>query len=174
LKKGIGFPSGLSSGQEVSALLDRAAAPYFDMKSFDDLPTPFRCVASDLVTQKKRTFDSGSVPDALRATMSLPGVFSPVQAENHIYIDGGLVDNLPVDAARSMGAQKIIAVHLRVKPLDPKQNLSAFDVLEASVSFVIAQNEEESLQMADTVVSVPTEDYTMFDYDQASAYPTRL
>jgi NTE family protein len=73
LKKGVQFPSGLNSGHEVGLILDRASLPYSDMKSFDDLPTPFRCVATDLVSGKARVFDRGSLAEALRSTMSLPG-----------------------------------------------------------------------------------------------------
>jgi len=70
------------------------------MKTFDQLPIPFRCVAVDMVSRQKHVFDSGSLPQALRASMSIPGFFTPVVDGNHIYVDGGLLDNLPVDAGR--------------------------------------------------------------------------
>ena len=73
----MGLPSGLSAGQGVGLVLSRLAAPYGRMKSFDDLPTPFRCVASDLNSGKGVIFETGSLFDALRATMSMPRFLRP-------------------------------------------------------------------------------------------------
>ena len=167
LKDGIRFPSGFNSGHQVGLILDRVALPYSDLKSFDDLPTPFRCVATDLVSGKATVFANGSLSEALRATMSLPAVFSPVRRDGQIYVDGGIIDNLPVDVARAMGADIVIAVHLEVPPINPKEPLSAFSVLERSVSVVISVNELASMQKADIVVPVHTEAYTMLDYQAA-------
>jgi NTE family protein len=167
LKGGVRFPLGLSSGQQVGLILDRVGAPYSSMTTFDDLPTPFRCVATDLVSGNPVVFDKGSLSDALRGTMSLPGVFNPLRQSGQVYVDGGLVDNLPVDVARSMGADMVIAVHLRSKPFTPTQGLSALDVLQGSVSVVIASNELQSMEQADILISVATQDYGALDY-QAS------
>jgi NTE family protein len=167
LKDGISFPSGFNSGHQVGLILDRLALPYSDLKSFDELPTPFRCVATDLVSGKATVFSNGSLSEALRATMSLPAVFSPVRRDGQIYVDGGIIDNLPVDVARAMGADIVIAVHLEAPPIDPKEPLSAFSVLERSVSVVISVNELASMEKADVVVPVHTEAYTMLDYQSA-------
>lgn len=165
LKGGVHLPAGFNSGQEVGLILDRIGAPYSSMTTFDDLPTPFRCVATDLVSGNAVVFDKGSLAVALRGTMSLPGVFNPLRQNGQVYVDGGLVDNLPVDVARKAGADVVIAVHLRTKPLDPAQGLSAFNVLQGSVSVVIAANELQSMEQADILISVPTEDYGTLDYD---------
>src|SRR5271165_6786725 len=77
IHKGLQFPAGLNSGQQVTLILDKIAAPYSEIKSFNDLPTPFACVASDLVSGKQKVFRSGSLGLALRSTMSLPGIFTP-------------------------------------------------------------------------------------------------
>ena len=167
LKDGLSFPSGFNSGHQVGLILDRIALPYSDLKSFDDLPTPFRCVATDLVSGKSIVFDRGSLADALRATMSLPGIFSPVRRDDEVLVDGGLLKNLPVDVARAMGADIVIAVHLEVKPLNPNQPLSAFGVLGQSVSVVIAANELATMQKADVLIPVHTEAFTSTDYAAA-------
>lgn len=167
LKGGIVFPSGFNSGHQVGLILDRVALPYSELKSFNDLPTPFRCVATDLVTGKATVFSEGSLSEALRATMSLPAIFSPVRRDGQIYVDGGLIDNLPVDVARAMGADIVIAVHLETEPLKPDEGLSAFSVLQRSVSVVISVNELESMKKADILVRVHTEDYTSTDYQAA-------
>jgi NTE family protein len=167
LKNGVSLPSGFNSGHQVGLILDRIALPYSDLNSFDELPTPFRCVATDLVSEKAIVFDRGSLAEALRATMSLPGVFSPVRRDDQVLVDGGLLKNLPVDVARAMGADIVIAVHLEVKPLNPKEPLSAFGVLGESVSVVIAANELASMQKADVLIPVHTQEYTSLDYAAA-------
>src|SRR5215469_3332612 len=169
LKNGISFPSGFNSGHQVGLIIDRIALPYSNLESFDDLPTPFRSVASDLVSGKATVFDRGSLARALRATMSLPAVFSPVRDGEHVYVDGGLLDNLPADVARRMGVDVVIAVHLRTQPLDPKQPLSVFGVLESSVSVVVSVTELEGMEKSDILITVPTEKFTSTDYEQANA-----
>jgi len=94
LKQGLQPPGGLNSGQSVRFIIDRNVLPYSDGRSFDQLPIPFRCVATDLVSGKPVVFQNGSLSDALRATMSIPGVFSPVKQDGKILADGGLLDNL--------------------------------------------------------------------------------
>src|SRR5205807_9632997 len=125
----INCPSAVIADQQVGLILDRIALPYSDLKSFDDLPTPFLFVATDLVSGKAVVFKDGPLSEALRATMSLPAIFSPVRRDDHVYVDGGIVNNLPVDVARAMGADIVIAVHLEVPPLNPDQGLSVFSVL---------------------------------------------
>jgi len=167
LKHGIVFPSGFNSGHQVGLILDRVALPYSNLKTFNDLPTPFRCVATDLVSGKATVFSQGSLSDALRATMSLPAIFSPVRRDGEVYVDGGIIDNLPVDVARAMGADIVIAVHLETPPLKPDEALSAFAVLQRSVGVVISVNELENMKKADILIRAHTEAYTMIDYPAA-------
>lgn len=77
LRHGLQFPSGFNTGQQVDLILDRISLPYAELKTFDDLPIPFACVAADLVTRSEHVFRSGPLDLALRSTMSLPGIFSP-------------------------------------------------------------------------------------------------
>ena len=167
IRQGLRLPEGFNSGQHVSFILDQVALPYSDMKTFNDLPTPFGCVATDLVTNRPWVFRSGSLATALRATMSLPAIFAPVRADGQVFADGGLLNNLPVDVAKDMGAELTLAIHLQVAPLNPKDYLSAFGVLSESISTVIAANELRSMEMADIVIAVPVDKFTSMDYDKA-------
>jgi NTE family protein len=97
LKKGLTLPGGLNAGQRISLLIDHETLAYSQLKSFNDLPTPFRCVATDLVTGKEVIFSDGDLATAMRATMSIPGLFTPVRTDGHVYVDGGLVGNLQTD-----------------------------------------------------------------------------
>src|SRR5271166_501730 len=167
IRKGLQFPAGLNSGQQVTLILDKIAAPYSEIKSFNDLPTPFACVASDLVTGKQKVFRSGSLGLALRSTMSLPGIFTPVRTKDAIYADGGLLDNIPVKVAKEMGADLTLAVHLSEAGMSPNANLSSFAVLGQSLSVMISANELQNMESADILVSVPLQKYGALDFDKA-------
>jgi NTE family protein len=167
LRKGLQFPEGFNSGQDVGMILDRIALPYSEVIDFNDLPIPFACVATDLVASQAFVFRQGSLSLALRSTMSLPGVFSPVRWEGHIFADGGLMDNLPVDVAQSMGADLTLAVHLETSKLDPTATLSTFGVLGRSVSVVVAANELRSIEKADILISVPLAGFDSLEYNRS-------
>ena len=167
LRKGVQFPEGFNSGQQVSLILDQVALPYSEIKSFNDLPIPFACVATDLVSGKPKVFRSGSLSLALRSTMSLPGIFTPVRTKDAIYADGGLLQNIPVEVAKQMGADITLAVHLAEAPLEPNANLSSFGVLGQSISVMISANELKSMESADLLISVPLQKYNALSFDKA-------
>ncbi len=165
-RHGLTAPAGLNAGHQIELLIDRVTAPYSRVKSFDELPIPFRCVAVDLVSGKQHVFQDGSLALAMRSTMSIPGAFAPVKDGAAVYVDGGLLDNLPTDVVRQMGADIVIAVHLEIGPVKAADIQSIFQVLQRSVSSVLAVNELRGLSLADAVVSVNLADYTTLDYDK--------
>ena len=164
LRDGLSLPAGLNAGHHIGLLIDRVTLPYDEVASFDALPVPFRCVATDLVSRKSYVFKDGSLAVALRATMSIPGAFSPVHDGKAVFVDGGLLNNLPTDVVRQMGAEIVIAVHLERAPVEAKDIQSVFSVLDHSVRVVLEENELRSLAQADAVVSVPLADYRSVDY----------
>lgn len=151
-KRRLRFPSGLSSGHGVGLIISRFAAAYGDLDSFDDLPTPFRCVAVDLVKAREVVFGEGSLPDALRATMSLPAVFAPVRKDGMLLIDGGALNNLPVEVVRQMGADVVIAVALDLPQPTADELATLFGVARRSLSVMIIENERRNLGLADLVI----------------------
>lgn len=167
LRKGLQFPAGFNTGQEVDLILDRVALPYSELPSFNDLPIPFACVATDLVSGKPHIFRDGPLALAMRSTMSLPGIFSPVRSGDHLYADGGLLNNIPIDVAKEMGADVVLGIHLETEPLSPKATLPSYGVLGQSISVMIAANELRSMEQADILVTVPLQKYTALDYDKA-------
>jgi NTE family protein len=169
LRGGLQFPSGFNTGQEVNLVLDRVALPYSDITSFNDLPIPFACVATDLVSGKRHVFRGGSFSLAMRSTMSLPGIFTPVRSGKNLFVDGFLLDNLPIDVGKEMGADITLGIHLETASLDPKTNLSSFGVLGQSISVMSAVNELRSMEQADILVTVPLQKYTTLDYNKADA-----
>ncbi len=98
IKRGIVAPPSLNNGQQVELLLSRIAAPSYDIDSFDQLPTPFRCVAVDIVSASQVVLDHGSLAQAMRATMSLPLIFPPVELDGRVLVDGGVMNNVPAES----------------------------------------------------------------------------
>jgi NTE family protein len=169
LKHGATLPPGLNTGHQVNLLIDRETLPYSTVQSFNDLPIPFRCVATELVSGKAYVFQNGLLSDAMRSTMSIPGVFAPVRQGDKIFVDGGLVDNLPTDVVRKMGADVVIAVHLQISRTSAKEIQSAFEVLGRSVALVIAETELRGMEGADLVVRADVENYSTMAYDKTEA-----
>lgn len=167
VRKGVQFPAGFNSGQQVSLILDQVSLPYSEIKNFNDLPIPFACVATNLVTGKPQVFRDGSLSLALRSTMSLPGIFTPVRTKDAIYADGGLLQNIPIDVAKEMGADVTLGIHLEEADLTPDANMSSFAVLGRSISVMISANELRSMEKADMLISVPVQKYGALDFDKA-------
>jgi NTE family protein len=172
LKNGIALPSGLNSGQQVGLILDRAVLPYYDLKTFDELPIPFRCVATNLTTGKERVFDSGPLSQALRATMSIPAVFSPVMIDGNLYTDGGAVNNFPVDVAKKMGSDIVIGVYLDPGPPNPKEYYSFLTIAGRNISIMIAANELKGIEMTDVLLTADLRGFTSSSFkDGAKIIP---
>jgi len=164
LRHGLSAPAGLIAGHQIGLLIGRVTLPYYGISSFDDMPVPFRCVATDLVSGQSHVFKDGPLAIALRSTMSIPGVFSPVREGKAVYVDGGLLDNLPTDVVRKMGAEIVIGVHLESAPVEANDIRSVFSVLNHSVSAAVTENEMRSLELADSIISVPLGEFTTVDY----------
>src|SRR2546426_4985327 len=164
LRHGLSAPAGLIAGHQIGLLIDRVTLPYYGVSSFDEMPVPFRCVATDLVSRKSHVFADGSLALALRATMSIPGAFAPVHDGKAVFVDGGLLDNLPTDVVRQMGAEIVIAVHLETAPPEGENIQSAFTVLDQSLHVMLEESELRSLTQADAVISVPLAEFRTRDY----------
>jgi len=138
-------PLGALSGQGLETLLRRYSLPALSVRDFSKLPIPFRAVATDMETGQPVILDSGDLALALRSSMSVPGVFAPTEANDRILGDGGLVDNLPIDVARRMGADIVIAVNIGT-PLAGREALSSLGGLTSQmVSILTEQNVQRSL-----------------------------
>ncbi len=152
--KRVNFPAGLNSGHQTGLVIDRATLAYSDHLNFDDLPVAFKCVATDLTAGREKVFENGSIAQALRATMAIPAVFSPVVIDGHVYTDGAAVDNLPVDVARRAGADIVIAVYLDPGPVNPATTDSMFSVAAKNISIMVSANELRNMAAADILLRV--------------------
>lgn len=166
-KHGATLPSGLSSGHQISLIIDRETLAYSTVKSFDDLPIPFRCVSTELISEKAHVFSTGPIGFAMRSSMSLPGIFNPMRDGDRVYVDGALVDNLPTDLVRDMGPDVVIAIHLQVAPATANEIQSLFSVLQQSITVDTANTELRGMEAADIVVKVDLRKYTSLEFNKA-------
>jgi NTE family protein len=139
------LPAGAIYGQKLEFLLADLTATAPGDQDFDKLPTPFRAVATDLESGEEVVFDRGYLRQAMRASMSVPGAFDPVEINGRILVDGGLVNNVPIDIARKMGAEVIIAIDVGAvnRKRDTLNSLPA--VLDQMINISIRRNADESL-----------------------------
>ena len=168
LKHGLSFPNGLNSGSAVGMLLDEKMLPYCNLKDFDDLPIPFRCVATDLTTGKEHVFKDGSLAQAMRSTMSIPGVFAPVEHGTQVYSDGAAVNNLPVNVAREMGAEIVIAVYLDTGAFNKAGLNSLVGVAGRNVAIMISANELASMKNANILLKADVSKFTSGDFEKSA------
>jgi NTE family protein len=163
----IQLPKGLIQGQKLNQTLRRLTLPVARVTNFDDLPTPFRAVATDLETGDAVIMDSGDLTSAMRASMSAPGVFSPVEREGRLLVDGGIAENLPIDVARQMGVDILIVVDVGT-PLLKRDKLSSAPVISNQMLAILIQhNTRAQLQkMAPTDVLIEPQlgDTSAFDF----------
>lgn len=138
-------PQGTLSSRGLEALLRRFTLPVRKIRHFDELPTPFRAVSTDMESGEQKVLSQGDLALAIRSSMSVPGVFAPVEWEDRMLGDGGLVNNLPVDIARSMGADRVIAVNVGT-PIGGRESLgSLIGVTAQMINILTEQNVKRSL-----------------------------
>ena len=131
------LPKGLIQGQKLSLILREQLLHVYDVDEFDDLATPFRAVASDIETGDAYVMSRGDIELAIRASMSAPGIFSPVVVDGHTLVDGGLVGNVPVSVVRQMDVDIIIAVDVEFPLYPPQQLQSALQITEQMLTILI-------------------------------------
>jgi NTE family protein len=141
----IQLPVGAITGRRLDLLLHDLTLPATRQASFDDLPIPFRAVATDLVTGDMVVQRAGFLSQVVRASMSVPGAFDPVEIDGRLLVDGGLVRNVPVDIARDMGAEVVIAVDVGALNRGRSELDSLTAVLDQMVNINIRRNADASL-----------------------------
>jgi NTE family protein len=170
---GLKAPLGTVSSRGLESHLRRMTLPARQFTNFDQLPTPFRAVTTDMETGRALILGNGDLATALRSSMSVPGVFAPVEVDGRILGDGGLVNNTPVDVARAMGAQRLIVVNIGT-PLSKRDTLNSFTgVTSQMINILTEQNVQQSLRSLhpDDVLIAPTLDnLTAADFDRGPEF----
>jgi NTE family protein len=161
------LPRGLIQGQRLTETLRRLTLPVARLSNFDDLPTPFRAVATDLETGDAVVMGSGDLTTAMHASLSAPGVFAPVEREGRLLVDGGIADNVPVDIARAMGVDIVIVVDVGF-PLLPREQLTSIPVISNQMLAILirrnAQAQLATLRPTDILIQPQLGNTSSFDF----------
>ncbi|HEX9160098.1 MAG TPA: patatin-like phospholipase family protein [Thermoanaerobaculia bacterium] len=161
------LPRGLRSAQKFRFLLQSFLIPVAAVRDFSKLPVPFKAVAADIETGEAVVLDHGVLAEAIRASMSLPGVFTPVEYDGKLLVDGGIADNVPVDVVRAMGADIVIAVDVGSPLMKRDQIGSLFSVTSQVLTILTRQNSRVQLAAADVVIAPPVAAFGTMQFEDA-------
>ena len=166
----LGLPLGVIQGQNLALLLESKLAHASDTRDFDKLPIPFRAVATDIASGEKVVFRKGHLPQVIRASMSIPAVFAPVELDGRLLVDGGMTDNIPLDVARDMGVDIAIVVDIGTPLRSRKQLNTVVDVLNQSITLMTRRNSEvqlAALHKDDVLIQPSLSSFGVTDFGRA-------
>ncbi len=167
---GVRLPLAALRGQKLALVLNELTLETATVSDFDELPIPFRAMATDLATGDPVVLGKGSLGTALRASMAVPVLYSPVEIDGRLYVDGGVANNLPVDVARDMGADRVIIVDTSSLRYSTNELTSVVTVVDQLTNLLTRRNTEaqlETLGEQDLLIEIFPEGITTSDYDRA-------
>ena len=156
---------GVIQGQNLENLFQNLTLGYHDSINFNKLPIPFACVSENIVNGSKIVFHDGVLSTAMRASMAIPGVFTPVRLDSMVLVDGGMVDNYPVDVVKAMGAEIIIGVDVQNNLRTAGELNSAADILNQIVSLTGQKIYLENIKETNTYIKVDVQGYSAASFN---------
>lgn len=166
--KGLSATGGIIKGKNLHSLFERLTSGYNDSIDFNTLPIPFACVATDMVTFTEYDFHSGVLPQAMRASMAIPAVFTPVRIGGMVLVDGGMRNNYPADVAREMGADIIIGVAVPDEDKTAEDLGSTTSILKRIVDYNTKNKYDENVSITDVYIPVNTHNYSAASFNSAA------
>ena len=151
---------GLIQGTNLSNLFTRLTTGYHDSIDFDSLPIPFACVATNIVDNTEYDFRNGNLATAMRASMSIPGAFTPVRLDTLVLVDGGLRNNYPADLAKHMGADIIIGVSVQGQARTADELYSGASILSQIIDVNCKNKYDENWSITDVPIKVDVKGYS--------------
>ena len=162
------LPSGYIFGQNVYNIINSLSVGYQDSLNFADLPLPYVCAATEMVTGTAKYWLSGSFAAAMRSTMSIPGVFAPVKMDGMVLVDGGMRDNYPTSLARELGADIVIGVEVSSKPKRYNEINNIGDIISQGVDMLGRSVYEYNMNVADINIHTDLPEFDMMSFDRKS------
>jgi NTE family protein len=167
------MPGGLIHGQQIASLLNRLTLPASHIDDFNRLPIPFSCVGADIIRGTSIPLNRGYLQDAMRASMAIPTVFTPIQRDSFLLVDGGLVHNFPVLEAKQMGADIIIGVYTGARRADEAKLSSLTGIVAQSVFLLSIQDADAQMPLVNIYIEPDLTDYAAQDFKKAEAIYTQ-
>ncbi len=167
---GLALPKGIIAGVSIETFFRELSTPAFGTSNFNQLPIPFRAMATDIETGESVVLDHGSLAQAMRASMSVPGAIAPVEIDGKLLVDGGIANNLPINEARKLCGDVIIAVNISTPPLRRDEITSALSVTAQLINFLGKQTVDQqikSLGPNDVLISPDLGDISAGSFDRS-------
>ena len=161
-------PSGFISGQNVYNLFSDLTIGYHDSLDFLQLPIPFACVAADMFHREEIVMKGGNLVQAMRASMAIPGVFTPVRTGDRVLVDGGILNNFPTDVARELGAEIVIGVDVQADLMKEDKLESVSGVIPQIINLLCMNKHEANVKLADLVIRPDMKGYTAASFSARS------
>lgn len=162
-------PSGLIYGQQIASLLSQLTLPAYAIDDFNKLPIPFACVGADIIRGKSLTMNRGYLHDAMRASMAIPTIFTPINRDSFLLVDGGLIHNFPVMEAKAMGADIIIGVYTGARRADETKLSNFAGIITQSVFLLSIQDADAQMPYVDIYIEPDLAKYSASDFKDADS-----
>tara|TARA_Y100001970_G_scaffold293655_1_gene441994 strand:- start:12645 stop:15074 length:2430 start_codon:yes stop_codon:yes gene_type:complete len=167
-------PISITNGQYSYEHLINIFNNYVNVNNYDELIIPFRCNATDIISGEEVIFDKGSIPTALRISTSIPTVFSPIEYENKLLVDGGLINNLPVNLVENLGAEYIISSNVMAQNKSKDEIVDVFNMVFKIIDLYGDKNEQINLAKSDILVSPNLDRMNVINYNLREIYKMKL
>lgn len=168
INRSITLPGGLVSGQEIMKLFTRLTVPVHGIQDFNDFPIPFVAITTDFETGAPIVMRNGYLPDVLRASMSIPTVFTPAEIDGRTVIDGGVARNFPVTDVLEMGADYVIGINVSTGNTPGDSLNSIFSILNKTVFYHIVQTTQNQARLVDHLIEPDIDKFGMLNFDDIS------
>lgn len=172
-KRKIRLPSGIKSGQNISLMLSRLAFHVHNVSEFSKFPIPYLCIATDIESGLAIVLKNGYLPDAIRASMAIPTIFTPVEIDGHLLVDGGLVNNFPVEEVKKMGADFIIGVDVGHTPFTKKDMQSLYKIFNQFVFFHSQENSDKGKLLSNIYIHPYLKKYNVTSFNEGDSIIAR-
>lgn len=172
-KKRITLPTGIVAGQNISSLFSRLTVPVCNVKDFTQFKTPFYCVATNIETGEAVVLKSGNLSEAMRASMAIPTVFTPEIIDGNLLLDGGLINNFPVEEIKKMGAEIIIGVDVGFRFYKRNDLNSMVKIIEQSIFMHSIEKNKKYKKMCDILIEPVLTEYNASSFTKADSLITR-
>lgn len=165
----VSLPSGLVSGHNITNLLSSLTWQIHDVEDFNDFPIPFRCIATDIESGEAVVLKEGYLPDAIRASMSIPSMFNPIEINNQLLIDGGIVRNLPAQDVIDMGADIVIAVDVGTVMAKKNELTSLVSIMNQVINMQGAFSTLEQRKLCDIIIDPQLQKYNIMSFTETDS-----
>lgn len=165
----ISIPPGLAYGQNVTQLLTKLTNPAFQSVDFNDLDKPFLCMATDLLSGNAVKMDTGNLALAIRASMSVPSAFAPVEYGPYYLVDGGVLNNFPAEYVKNLGADYLIGVDIATPLYSKDEITNVVEILSQSIFLNGEAEYHRNMDMVDLFIQPDLGSFTALDFDRADS-----